>query len=127
MKPFIEELMQLLYFFPLFYTKIQNGRRSCCNSSGKEGSSQIQAEECAHLQEQGPQTRPEGVRLKPSPSSLLSVLKPPIICPPSLSTLSRFGDDIPGMEGLGTDITVICPWEAYGDMELSDLAKYGII
>lgn len=39
----------------------------------------------------------------------------------------RFGDDIPGMEGLGTDITVICPWEAFGDMELSDLAKYGII
>uniref|UniRef100_A0A8C7CVD7 Retinal cone rhodopsin-sensitive cGMP 3',5'-cyclic phosphodiesterase subunit gamma n=2 Tax=Oncorhynchus TaxID=8016 RepID=A0A8C7CVD7_ONCKI len=38
-----------------------------------------------------------------------------------------FGDDIPGMEGLGTDIAVVCPWEAYGDMELSDLAKYGII
>lgn len=41
--------------------------------------------------------------------------------------LSSFGDDIPGMEGLGTDITVVCPWEAFGDMELSDLAKYGII
>ncbi|CAB1341928.1 unnamed protein product [Coregonus sp. 'balchen'] len=39
----------------------------------------------------------------------------------------KFGDDIPGMEGLGTDIAVVCPWEAYGDMELSDLAKYGII
>ncbi|KAI7790228.1 hypothetical protein IRJ41_001037 [Triplophysa rosa] len=40
-----------------------------------------------------------------------------------------FGDDIPGMEGLGTGehITVVCPWEAFGDMELSDLAKYGII
>uniref|UniRef100_A0A8B9H949 Rhodopsin-sensitive cGMP 3',5'-cyclic phosphodiesterase subunit gamma n=1 Tax=Astyanax mexicanus TaxID=7994 RepID=A0A8B9H949_ASTMX len=38
-----------------------------------------------------------------------------------------FGDDIPGMEGLGTDFTVVCPWEAFGDMELSDLAKYGII
>ncbi|TRY66719.1 hypothetical protein DNTS_011637 [Danionella cerebrum] len=38
-----------------------------------------------------------------------------------------FGDDIPGMEGLGTDITVVCPWEAFGDMELSDLAKYGIL
>ncbi|XP_046894055.1 retinal rod rhodopsin-sensitive cGMP 3',5'-cyclic phosphodiesterase subunit gamma-like isoform X2 [Hypomesus transpacificus] len=38
-----------------------------------------------------------------------------------------FGDDIPGMEGLGTDITVVCPWEAFGDMELGDLAKYGII
>lgn len=40
---------------------------------------------------------------------------------------SSFGDDIPGMEGLGTDITVVCPWEAFGDMELSDLAKYGIV
>lgn len=40
---------------------------------------------------------------------------------------SSFGDDIPGMEGLGTDFTVVCPWEAFGDMELSDLAKYGII
>lgn len=39
----------------------------------------------------------------------------------------RFGDDIPGMEGLGTDFTVVCPWEAFGDMELSDLAKYGIV
>lgn len=39
----------------------------------------------------------------------------------------RVGDDIPGMEGLGTDITVICPWEAFGDMELNDLSKYGII
>ncbi|CAL8273477.1 unnamed protein product [Boreogadus saida] len=38
-----------------------------------------------------------------------------------------FGDDIPGMEGLGTDITVVCPWEAYGDLELGDLAKYGIV
>ncbi|KAF4080124.1 hypothetical protein AMELA_G00166990 [Ameiurus melas] len=38
-----------------------------------------------------------------------------------------FGEDIPGMEDLGTDFTVICPWEAYGDMELCDLAKYGIL
>lgn len=44
-----------------------------------------------------------------------------------LSNALRFGDDIPGMEGLGTDITVICPWEAFGDMEFNDLAKYGII
>lgn len=43
------------------------------------------------------------------------------------SLFSSFGDDIPGMEGLGTDITVVCPWEAFGDMELSDLAKYGIV
>lgn len=48
-------------------------------------------------------------------------------CSPSCSAIFRFGDDIPGMEGLGTDITVVCPWEAFGDMELSDLAKYGII
>uniref|UniRef100_A0A7N8XS21 Retinal cone rhodopsin-sensitive cGMP 3',5'-cyclic phosphodiesterase subunit gamma n=1 Tax=Mastacembelus armatus TaxID=205130 RepID=A0A7N8XS21_9TELE len=33
----------------------------------------------------------------------------------------------PGMEGLGTDFSVIWPWEAFGDMELSDLAKYGIL
>uniref|UniRef100_A0AAQ4P860 Retinal cone rhodopsin-sensitive cGMP 3',5'-cyclic phosphodiesterase subunit gamma n=1 Tax=Gasterosteus aculeatus aculeatus TaxID=481459 RepID=A0AAQ4P860_GASAC len=45
----------------------------------------------------------------------------------SSSDPRRFGDDIPGMEGLGTDITVVCPWEAFGDMELSDLAKYGIV
>ncbi|XP_062305263.1 retinal cone rhodopsin-sensitive cGMP 3',5'-cyclic phosphodiesterase subunit gamma-like [Osmerus eperlanus] len=38
-----------------------------------------------------------------------------------------FGDDIPGMEGLGTDITVICPWEAYSHLELHELAQYGII
>lgn len=44
-----------------------------------------------------------------------------------VSLFGSFGDDIPGMEGLGTDITVVCPWEAFGDMELSDLAKYGII
>ncbi|XP_039993043.1 ras association domain-containing protein 8-like isoform X2 [Xiphias gladius] len=35
-------------------------------------------------------------------------------------------DDVPGMDGLGgTD--VICPWEAFGDMELSDLAQFGIV
>ncbi|KAF3852202.1 hypothetical protein F7725_005557 [Dissostichus mawsoni] len=39
----------------------------------------------------------------------------------------RTTHEIPGMEGLGTDITVVCPWEAFGDMELSDLAKYGIV
>lgn len=68
--------------------------------------------------------------------------------------LCRFGDDIPGMEGLGTgefiwgfkyqypcsaggwatsrlicfaDITVICPWEAFNHLELHELAQYGII
>ncbi|KAL7406607.1 hypothetical protein ABVT39_023229 [Epinephelus coioides] len=35
-------------------------------------------------------------------------------------------DDVPGMEGLG-DAEVICPWEAFGDMELSDLAQFGIV
>ncbi|XP_066498939.1 retinal rod rhodopsin-sensitive cGMP 3',5'-cyclic phosphodiesterase subunit gamma-like [Hoplias malabaricus] len=38
-----------------------------------------------------------------------------------------FGNDIPGMEGLGFDITVICPWEAYSHLELKELAQYGII
>ncbi|KAM9457901.1 retinal cone rhodopsin-sensitive cGMP 3',5'-cyclic phosphodiesterase subunit gamma-like [Clarias gariepinus] len=38
-----------------------------------------------------------------------------------------FGDDIPGMEGLGTDITVICPWEAFSHLELHELSQYGII
>ncbi|XP_045899531.1 retinal cone rhodopsin-sensitive cGMP 3',5'-cyclic phosphodiesterase subunit gamma-like [Micropterus dolomieu] len=38
-----------------------------------------------------------------------------------------FGEEIPGMEGLGIDITVICPWEAYSHLELHELAQYGII
>ncbi|KAM3915964.1 uncharacterized protein RB166_015329 [Leptodactylus fuscus] len=38
-----------------------------------------------------------------------------------------FGDDIPGMDGLGTDITVICPWEAFSHLELHELAQFGII
>ncbi|XP_029433149.1 retinal cone rhodopsin-sensitive cGMP 3',5'-cyclic phosphodiesterase subunit gamma-like [Rhinatrema bivittatum] len=37
------------------------------------------------------------------------------------------GEDIPGMDGLGTDITVICPWEAFSHLELHELAQYGII
>ncbi|RMC03264.1 hypothetical protein DUI87_20459 [Hirundo rustica rustica] len=41
--------------------------------------------------------------------------------------LALFGDDIPGMEGLGTDITVICPWEAFSHLELHELAQFGII
>uniref|UniRef100_A0A672FYV7 3',5'-cyclic-GMP phosphodiesterase n=1 Tax=Salarias fasciatus TaxID=181472 RepID=A0A672FYV7_SALFA len=36
------------------------------------------------------------------------------------------GNDVPGMEGLG-DANVVCPWEAFGDMELSDLAQFGIV
>ncbi|XP_044037784.1 retinal cone rhodopsin-sensitive cGMP 3',5'-cyclic phosphodiesterase subunit gamma-like isoform X2 [Siniperca chuatsi] len=38
-----------------------------------------------------------------------------------------FGEEIPGMEWLGTDFTVICPWEAYSHLELHELAQYGII
>uniref|UniRef100_A0A673IY54 Rhodopsin-sensitive cGMP 3',5'-cyclic phosphodiesterase subunit gamma n=1 Tax=Sinocyclocheilus rhinocerous TaxID=307959 RepID=A0A673IY54_9TELE len=39
----------------------------------------------------------------------------------------KFGDEIPGMDGLGTDITVVCPWEAFSQLELHELAQYGII
>ncbi|XP_053328006.1 uncharacterized protein LOC128502271 [Spea bombifrons] len=46
--------------------------------------------------------------------------------PPKRGVLG-FGDDIPGMEGLGTDITVICPWEAFSHLELHELAQFGII
>ncbi|XP_061885500.1 retinal cone rhodopsin-sensitive cGMP 3',5'-cyclic phosphodiesterase subunit gamma-like [Entelurus aequoreus] len=35
-------------------------------------------------------------------------------------------EDIPGMEGSG-DAAVICPWEAFGDMDLRDLAQFGIV
>ncbi|KAF3854004.1 hypothetical protein F7725_014692 [Dissostichus mawsoni] len=44
---------------------------------------------------------------------------------PPKKGIQGFGDDIPGMEGLGTDITVICPWEAFNHLELNELAKYG--
>ncbi|XP_078257998.1 phosphodiesterase 6G, cGMP-specific, rod, gamma, paralog b [Rhinoraja longicauda] len=46
---------------------------------------------------------------------------------PPKKGIQGFGDDIPGMEGLGTDITVICPWEAFSHLELHELAQYGII
>ncbi|NXK56904.1 CNRG phosphodiesterase, partial [Chauna torquata] len=75
---------------------------------------------------------------------------------PPKKGVQGFGDDIPGMEGLGTgmgspsplcrgarcrdrlgvalmqpllsaDITVICPWEAFSHLELHELAQYGII
>ncbi|XP_041434901.1 retinal cone rhodopsin-sensitive cGMP 3',5'-cyclic phosphodiesterase subunit gamma-like [Xenopus laevis] len=36
-------------------------------------------------------------------------------------------EEIPGMDGLGADITIICPWEAYSHLELHELAQYGII
>ncbi|CAK6963068.1 retinal cone rhodopsin-sensitive cGMP 3'%2C5'-cyclic phosphodiesterase subunit gamma-like [Scomber scombrus] len=38
-----------------------------------------------------------------------------------------FGEEIPGMEWLGNDITVICPWEKYSHLELHELSQYGII
>ncbi|XP_062404747.1 retinal cone rhodopsin-sensitive cGMP 3',5'-cyclic phosphodiesterase subunit gamma-like [Sardina pilchardus] len=37
-----------------------------------------------------------------------------------------FDNDVPGMEGLG-DSAIVCPWEAFGDMELSDLAQFGLV
>uniref|UniRef100_A0A7N8WKQ4 3',5'-cyclic-GMP phosphodiesterase n=1 Tax=Mastacembelus armatus TaxID=205130 RepID=A0A7N8WKQ4_9TELE len=41
---------------------------------------------------------------------------------------NQFGDDIPGMEGLGTDITVICPWEVYSHLELNNSSvKYSLL
>lgn len=41
---------------------VKDGRRSRCRSRRQEGASQVQAEDCSYLQEQGPQARPEGVR-----------------------------------------------------------------
>ncbi|KAM4744353.1 uncharacterized protein FYW61_000459 [Anableps anableps] len=35
-----------------------------------------------------------------------------------------FNNTLPGMEGLD-DAAVICPWEEFGDVELSDLAQFG--
>uniref|UniRef100_A0AAQ5ZEY8 3',5'-cyclic-GMP phosphodiesterase n=1 Tax=Amphiprion ocellaris TaxID=80972 RepID=A0AAQ5ZEY8_AMPOC len=35
-------------------------------------------------------------------------------------------NDVPGMDGLGDNV-VVCPWEEFGDMELSDLAQFGIV
>ncbi|XP_012686119.1 retinal cone rhodopsin-sensitive cGMP 3',5'-cyclic phosphodiesterase subunit gamma-like [Clupea harengus] len=37
-----------------------------------------------------------------------------------------FDNEVPGMEGL-EDSAIVCPWEAFGDMELSDLAQFGIV
>lgn len=51
----------IIWLFPLSVTN-HNGRCSCRSSRRQEGTSQIQAEDRAHLQEQGTQTRPEGVR-----------------------------------------------------------------
>ncbi|XP_061670296.1 retinal cone rhodopsin-sensitive cGMP 3',5'-cyclic phosphodiesterase subunit gamma-like isoform X2 [Syngnathoides biaculeatus] len=35
-------------------------------------------------------------------------------------------DEVPGMDGIG-DAEVVCPWEAFGEMDLSDLAQFGIV
>lgn len=35
-------------------------------------------------------------------------------------------DDMLGLDG-PEDTAVICPWEEFGDVELSDLAQFGII
>lgn len=98
----------------------------------QEGTTQVQAEADPHIQEQGPQARPEGVKKKNNLYTYQCLEQPNDHTPgadhsPLRLFFPSFGDDIPGMEGLGTDITVVCPWEAFGDMELSDLAKYGII
>lgn len=37
-----------------------------------------------------------------------------------------FANDVPGMDGLG-DSAIVCPWEAFGDMDLNDLAQFGIV
>ncbi|XP_076608336.1 retinal cone rhodopsin-sensitive cGMP 3',5'-cyclic phosphodiesterase subunit gamma-like [Chaetodon auriga] len=38
-----------------------------------------------------------------------------------------FGEEIPGMALVSSNITVICPWEAYSHLELHEPAQYGII
>ncbi|KAL2089053.1 hypothetical protein ACEWY4_015952 [Coilia grayii] len=37
-----------------------------------------------------------------------------------------FDNDVPGMEGLG-DSALVCPWEAFGDADLSELAQFGLV
>ncbi|KAG5279392.1 hypothetical protein AALO_G00077300 [Alosa alosa] len=46
---------------------------------------------------------------------------------PPTKGVKGFGDEIPGMEGLGSDFTVVCPWEAFSHLELHELAQFGII
>jgi len=36
------------------------------------------------------------------------------------------GGGLPGMDGPG-GAAVVCPWEDFGDMELSELAAFGIV
>ncbi|KAJ8344206.1 hypothetical protein SKAU_G00315350 [Synaphobranchus kaupii] len=37
-----------------------------------------------------------------------------------------FAGGIPGMDGLGA-ANVVCPWETYGEMDMNDLAAFGIV
>uniref|UniRef100_A0A672LFA9 Rhodopsin-sensitive cGMP 3',5'-cyclic phosphodiesterase subunit gamma n=1 Tax=Sinocyclocheilus grahami TaxID=75366 RepID=A0A672LFA9_SINGR len=46
---------------------------------------------------------------------------------PPKKGVKGFGDEILGMDCLGTDITVVCSWEAFSQLELHELAQYGII
>uniref|UniRef100_A0A3Q3VJU3 3',5'-cyclic-GMP phosphodiesterase n=1 Tax=Mola mola TaxID=94237 RepID=A0A3Q3VJU3_MOLML len=43
-----------------------------------------------------------------------------------LSRFIRLTEDFP-LCFPPTDSAVVCPWEAFGDMELSDLAQFGIV
>ncbi|KAB1266439.1 Oxidoreductase-like domain-containing protein 1 [Camelus dromedarius] len=75
---------------------------------------------------------PNPISCSPSAMEIFPLHLPPPPRHPTIPSsdtggLDRFGDDIPGMEGLGTDITVICPWEAFNHLELHELAQYGII
>uniref|UniRef100_A0A8C2K0R9 3',5'-cyclic-GMP phosphodiesterase n=1 Tax=Cyprinus carpio TaxID=7962 RepID=A0A8C2K0R9_CYPCA len=46
---------------------------------------------------------------------------------PPKKGVKGFGDEIPGMDRLGTDITVVCPWETFIQLEVHKLTQYGII
>ncbi|XP_072321667.1 retinal cone rhodopsin-sensitive cGMP 3',5'-cyclic phosphodiesterase subunit gamma-like [Eucyclogobius newberryi] len=35
-------------------------------------------------------------------------------------------DEAPGVDALG-GAEVVCPWDAFGDVELTDLAQFGIV
>ncbi|KAJ6656389.1 hypothetical protein lerEdw1_003892 [Lerista edwardsae] len=85
----------------------------------RKGPPQVQATADTTVQEQATQERSQRVGVD---LHKLGCTLPVFSC-----LLCSFGDDIPGMEGLGTDITVICPWEAFSHLELHELAQFGII
>lgn len=70
----LKELKGISYIclFPPSVTN-QNGWCSCRSSRRQEGTSKIQAEDHSHFQEQGTQTRPEGVRKIQSPRGVHSM------------------------------------------------------